>query len=469
MRTCKIVATLGPASADATTIAALIEAGVDVFRQNLAHGDLDFHDACAKIVRERSEAAGRPVGLLLDLPGPKMRTGVVRDDQLVLEAGMTLVLTGDDVIGNETRVSTTVGDLGSMVDEGDEIYLADGAIVLRVVSVDKGDVATEVMRRGLLRSRKGMHLPAAEQHIAGFTEADEAALAFAVSMQADFVGLSFVRDATDVERVNDLLSKRRSKPLVVPKIETRSAIENLDKIISASEAIMIARGDLGIQMPLERVPMLQKQIIRACNIAGVPVITATQMLESMTQSPLPTRAEVNDVANAVLDGTDALMLSEETAVGQNPVEAVHVMKRTIDVTGFAPSPSGELGDDSEDRVSWAVAHAAVQAASDLDVAAIVCPTRSGATPRRVASFRPPMPILALTSRTEILGGLALLWGVVPLAMDVRPEGADESAVVEAARVAGAVAEGDLVALVAGSAGRRAGRTDSLRIVRVEGR
>jgi pyruvate kinase len=470
VRRAKIVATLGPKTREAPTVRALIEAGVDVFRLNLAHENLEAHRAAAEVARKQGAATGKIVGILADLPGPKMRTGPVKDNHIVLEEGAGFTLTSSQVEGDESRVSTSVDNLAQLVSEGDEIFLADGAIVLRVTSLQGGDVQTQVVRRGLLRSRKGIHLPGAEGQVEFFGETDRSALEFACLMNADFVGLSFVRTGDDIARVLEALPKRGGRPQLVAKIETQSAVANLDEIVERADVVMVARGDLGIQTPLTRVPLLQKQIIRACNAAGTPVITATQMLESMTQSPLPTRAEIADVANAVLDGTDALMLSEETAVGEHPVEAVRLMAETIEATGPTPDHAPDAADVKDDRVSWAVAHAAVQAALDLDVAAILCPTRGGATPRRVAAYRPPMPIVGVSPRPETLGALTMVWGVVPLAIEDLPEastaGEDVERVVSAVREAGLVRKDDLVAVVAGSPGRRAGRTDYMRVVRV---
>jgi pyruvate kinase len=330
------------------------------------------------------------------------------------------------------------------------------------------DVRTEVVRGGTLRSRKGMHLPRAEAHVEPFTDRDALALEMAIAAKVDFLGLSFVRRAEDVERVRAMLPKRGVRPALVPKIETAAAIDNLADIVRVADAVMVARGDLGIQMPARSVPLLQKEIIRFCNMAGKPVITATQMLESMTRSPLPTRAEVNDVANAVLDGTDALMLSEETAVGLFPNETVRMMGEVAESAEAWPRQRvvPEAAGADGDRVAWAVAHAAVQAAEELGVAAILCPTRSGETAHRVAAFRPRVPIAGISANAQVLGGLSLVWGVQPL---VLPENLDANEqlrlAIAAARAAGIVREGDLVAFVFGSAGPRAGSTDSVRIVR----
>src|SRR5919106_4622996 len=471
-RPTKIVSTLGPASRSPEVVRGLIDAGIDVARLNLAHGTSDDHWMTAETVRRQAHAAGRVVGILADLPGPKMRTGPVAGDEITLETGGRFILTPEEVEGDPERVSVSLSDCGDLVDQGDEIFLADGEIVLKVIDTEGADVVTEIVRGGILRSRKGMHIPGAERRMRAFTDEDAEALDLASSLKVDLIGLSFVRDADDIARVRDQLPKRTPTPLLVAKIETRAGVEHLKDIIPAADAVMVARGDLGIQMPLTGVPLLQKDIIHACNRAGVPVITATQMLESMTHSPIPTRAEVADVANAVLDGTDALMLSEETAVGDYPVETVRTRSEVAQKAESRPPSTEPPNPDElgEDRVSWAVAHAAVQAAEDLGAAAIVCPTRSGSTLRRVAAYRPSMPVVGLTKRHAVIGSLALLRGVTPLgggADDPIPKEAREDIDRAMAAVTGAglVHAGDLVLLVAGSPGPRAGRTDYLRVVR----
>jgi pyruvate kinase len=470
MRRTKIVATVGPATSSPEAIAALVQAGVDVVRLNAAHATPAEHEARARLAREQAGAAGRTVGVLVDLPGPKLRTGPLAAEEVELVAGARFVLTAREVPGDAHEVSTTVPELSGWVHAGDEIFLADGAIVLQVESVDDPDVACVVLRGGTLRSRKGMHVPRAERFVEPFTDADATALAMAIRIKADFVGLSFVRHPEDVDAVRARLPKRGARPQLVPKIETAVALDNLPGIVHAADAVMVARGDLGIQVPARRVPLLQKEIIRFCNMAGKPVITATQMLESMTRSPLPTRAEVNDVANAVIDGTDALMLSEETAVGAYPADTVRTMAEVAESaegwprSRVTPAGAGALADD--DRVAWAVAHAAVQAAEDLGVAAILCPTRSGTTARRVAAFRPSVPIAGLSAQPAVLGRLSLSWGVRPLPV---PDGAgpDEEVrlALKAARAAGLVDRGQLVALVSAAPGPRAGSTDQVRIIK----
>ena len=470
MRRTKIVATIGPATSEPDALKALLDAGVDVVRLNAAHASPEVHAEHAATARAAAAALDRTVGVLVDLPGPKLRTGPVVNDEVELRIDTEVVLTAEPVEGDEHRVATTIPDLARWVRVGDEVFLADGAIVLCVENIEHDDVRCKVVRAGVLRSRKGMHVPRAEGHVDPFTDADAVALEMAVRIKADFVGLSFVRRPEDIEAVRARLPKRGAKPHLVAKIETAVALDHLAGIVAMADAVMVARGDLGIQVPARRVPLIQKEIIRFCNMAGKPVITATQMLESMTRSPLPTRAEVNDVANAVIDGTDALMLSEETAVGAYPTDTVRTMAEVAEAAECWPSariePAGAAAANDDDRVAWAVAHAAVQAAEDLGVAAIVCPTQSGTTARRVAAFRPTVPIVGSSDQPEALGRLSLVWGVRPLAINSKATGnAELDDVMRATRDAGIVRAGELVAVVSASQGKRAGSTDTVRVVR----
>jgi pyruvate kinase len=471
MRRTKIVATVGPATATPATMRELLDAGVDVVRLNAAHASPDVHAERATLVRETAAALGRVIGILVDLPGPKIRSGPVVGDEVELAAGGQITLTASAIEGDASHISTTIPELARWVGPGDDIFLADGAIVLRVSHVDGDDVVADIVRGGSLRSRKGMHVPRAEAHVEPFTDADEVALDMAVDLRADFIGLSFVRRPEDIESVRGRLPKRGPRPQLVAKIETAVALDHLPGIVVAADAVMVARGDLGIQVPARRVPLIQKEIIRFCNMAGKSVITATQMLESMTRSPLPTRAEVNDVANAVLDGTDALMLSEETAVGSYPADAVRTMSEVAEAAEMWPrartTPEGVGATADEDQVAWAVAHAAVQAAEDLGVSAIVCPTQSGTTARRVAAFRPSVPIAGIATQAEVLGRLTLAWGVRPI--EVAPTDDHDAQLREALRACrecDLVTKDDLVAVVFASPGKRAGATDTVRVVRV---
>jgi len=470
-RNTKVVATIGPATDEPSTIAELAEAGVNVFRVNFAHGSHEEQAQRIKRIREACRSARTPVGILADLPGPKMRTGLLASKEVRLVAGDELVLTSEDILGTAERISTSLEHLSQMVQPGDPVMLADGRIVAEVIGIDGDDVVTRITRSGWLQSRKGMHLPHSEAQVEAFTPSDRAALEVAVESEVDLVGLSFVRDADDIRRAQRALPKRGSRPLLVAKIETRAAVDNLDEIVQVASVVMVARGDLGIQMGLSEVPMLQKRIIRRCNQMGTPVITATQMLESMTRSPMPTRAEVADVANAVLDGTDALMLSEETAIGAYPVAAVKLMSEVAEAAEqeLQYSADWSLEDHHIDRVSWAVAHAAVRAASDLRVAAILCPTRSGATARKVAAFRPPVTVIGLAARSDTLGSMAITWGVRPLfSAAANTDEVDVNKIMQSVIDAGEIEIGDLVAIVAGGEGPRAGATDYMRILRVDG-
>ena len=441
---------------------------MDVVRLNLAHGSPDEHRSAAGAVRAAAERTGRVVGLLADLPGPKLRTGTLTGDEAILGTGTSFSL-GPNAAGDRTGVSTTLPNLAVLVHPGDTIFLADGAIILEVSKVSGADVHTDVVRGGLLRSRKGMHAPGLETRLEAFTSRDRDAIRLAIELGVDLVGLSFVRTAADVNSIKAILEESGSNAGVVAKIETRAAAEDLEAIVRASDGVMVARGDLGIQMPLEDVPGVQKRIIREANSLGKPVITATQMLESMTRAPLPTRAEVSDVANAVLDGTDALMLSEETAVGEHPVDAVRTMAGIIARTEASPTdrtPPVRPVRAADDPVSWAVANAAVHAAEDLGVSAILCPTRSGATSRRVASFRPRADIVGLAEDPAALGALTLIWGVTPTMLP--PGGSDsslEQRAVTAACGCGAMDVGELAVIVAGALGNEVGTTDFMKVVR----
>ncbi|MDQ3951475.1 MAG: pyruvate kinase [Actinomycetota bacterium] len=469
MRRAKIVATVGPASRSRPVLRDLVAASVDVVRLNLAHPSPEAHAQAARIAREEAASLDRVVAILADLPGPKIRTGPVAGGEVALEAGAILDLTTEHVEGDARRVSTSLETLPEIVTRGDQVFLADGEIVLEVVSAEGAGVRTRVVRGGVLRSRKGMHLPQHEGRIEAFTETDRQSLRDALGMRADLVGLSFVRDAGDLRRVRAELPSD-DLPLLVAKIETRSAVDNLAEIVEEADAVMVARGDLGIQTELPELPLLQKRIIRACNCAGKPVITATQMLESMTRAPLPTRAEVADVANAVLDGTDALMLSEETAVGDRPVDVVRTMDGII--AAAEKSGGGHAAPVTEslpgDQVSWATAHAGVQAAIDLRAAAILCPTRSGSTALKVAAFRPPMPIVGISPFSHPRAMLALAWGVLPLGSATElPQGApgeDVDVAVKAALAAGTTAPGDVVVVVAAGPAAPAGGTDLVRVM-----
>jgi pyruvate kinase len=470
MRRTKIVATLGPATEGADAIGAVLDAGADVVRLNGAHGTPEWHERTARRARAAAEAAGRDVGILVDLPGPKLRIGAVPGDEIELRAGdafgLTAAVAPPRGRGDDLSVTTNVPDLAALVRVGDPVWLADGEIVLTVKQCDKaaGHVVTEVVRGGTLRSGKGMVLPGADDVLEAFTAADREILELALRVGADLVGVSFVRAAADLARVRaeigERIGERPSPPLLVAKIETRHAVDRLEEIVAAADVVMVARGDLGVQIDVARTPLVQKEIIAVCNRVGRPVVTATQMLESMTHAPLPTRAEATDVANAVLDGTDALMLSEETGVGARPAEAVATMARLAEAAESwdadaqraghdRPDAARAEGDDAADVVPAAVAHAAVQAAITAAAAAIVCCTSTGATARRIAALRPGAAVVAVTPDPDVAAQLAVVWGVRTVV--AAESGTDPSTTVGAAQAAGAVAGGARVVVVAARA------------------
>lgn len=423
MRRTKIVATLGPASDTDDRIRQLIQAGVDVTRLNFSHGTHEQHAARIARVRAQAEAVGKPVAILLDLQGPKIRTGTLKNGMaVVLENGATFTITSQPVEGDAQRVSTTYQDLPRDVQAGHRILLSDGNIELLVTQVNGDDVVTQVVQGGALREHQGINLPGTAVSTSAITEKDREDLLFGLEQDVDYVAMSFVRRAADVRLLKDLIAEAGKKTPVVAKIEKPQALDDLDAILEATDVVMVARGDLGVEMPPEQVPIAQKNIIQAAAEHNVVVITATQMLESMISNPRPTRAEASDVANAIFDGTDAIMLSGETAVGQFPIEAVQMMHR-IAVTTESCERFQQQSDvfyrmanplHSNEDTSAAISHAARTIAHTMNVAAIVAFTQSGYTARLVSKDRPPVPIYALTPEAHVARRAALYWGVKPL-------------------------------------------------------
>jgi len=421
-RKTKIVCTVGPASRDQETLQALVEAGMNVARLNFSHGTREEHAENIRRIREISERLGRPVAILQDLAGPKIRIGVISEERVKLVPGADFCLTSRDVPGDVNEVSVTYRDLPREVMEGDTLLLADGSVELKVMRVDlgKGDIICRVVIGGELSSHKGINLPSRSISVPIMTEKDESDLAFGIAQGVDFVALSFVRSDRDVEVARFLMKKMGGDIPLIAKIEKHEAISNIDAIISLVDGIMVARGDLGVETPLFQVPQVQKMLIQKAADARIPVITATQMLRSMVDNPRPTRAEVSDVANAILDGTDAVMLSEETAIGKYPVEAVEMMARIAADTdaSFPIGPWRERLYQKETLTSTqAVAHAACQLATDINAAALITCTHSGSTSRLVSKYRPAKPILAPTPVPETYRRMALYWGVVPIMID----------------------------------------------------
>jgi pyruvate kinase len=462
-RRTKIVATIGPASSTRAAVAALIEAGMDGARLNLSHGTHDDHARSAETVRAAEADAGRSIALIADLQGPKLRVGDLPGD-VELAEGDDVVIAGEDVAtGDDLPVSPSV--LGSVLRPGYEVLIDDGHVRLRVERVERGRASCTVVVGGAVRSHKGVNLPGVPLPIPSLTRKDLDDLEFALGLGVDYVALSFVRSAADVKALRTLIEARASQAWVIAKIEKAEAVAALEEILAEAHAVMVARGDLGVEIGAAEVPLLQKRIIFASLERGKPVITATQMLESMVQSPEPTRAEASDVANAILDGTSAIMLSGETAIGAHPVEAVRVMDRIA----LAVEPS--LGyrheiprADDEPTIDQAMSNAACDVAEALSATAILVPTFSGHTASAVARLRPQRPIVALTHKSESLRHLALEWGVTPVSITETSDVEDLwSRSVVAAREAGVVASGDRVVITAGTAVNIPGSTNVIKV------
>lgn len=415
-RRTRILATLGPASFEHSVIDGLVAAGLNAVRLNFSHGTHEWHAEAFRRVREAASRHGREIAILQDLQGPKIRLGTVRGE-IHAATGSSLTITTRSVVGEGNVVPTDYPALATDVEPGMRILLDEGRLVLLVRSVEGQDVLCDVVDGGVISSHKGLSIPGAALTTAAMTEKDRADVRFGLDLGVDFVALSFVRSAADIDELRTLMRELGREVPIIAKIERPQALENLDAIIAASEGTMVARGDLAIEASLDMVPVHQKRIIERANRAGKLVITATQMLESMTENPLPTRAEVTDVANAILDGTDAVMLSGETAVGKHPIEAVRRMASIASVTEETLYPFDRPvrpAPGHTDPLARVTARAAAQAAHDGDARAIVVFTRSGATAATLSDERPRAPIIAFTSETATLRRLALYWGVQPL-------------------------------------------------------
>ncbi|HEX6418108.1 MAG TPA: pyruvate kinase [Acidimicrobiales bacterium] len=473
MRRTKIVATLGPASGSPEAIGTLLDAGVDVVRLGLAHGSPPEHRAAIDLVRAGAAARGRTVGVLADLPGPKVRTGAFPEGGAFLAEGDEVTFRAGDGPSDSGRITVGEPRLDEIVAPGARIVLGDGVVTLEVLAVDGPSVRARVRTGGRLQGRPGAHLPS-DRWTPPVPTPDDLRLVDEVARRADWVAVSFVRAPGEIEAVRRALGP--GGPRLMAKIETRAAVERLDDLLDAADGVMVARGDLGIDVPIEDVPHIQKRIIRAAAARRLPVVTATQMLESMVTAPGPTRAEATDVANAVLDGTDALMLSAETAIGHDPALAVATMARIAaraeEAGGAGPRapegpPPGRRPPTAE-AVSVAMAHAAQRAADELGLAAIVCCTRSGTTARAMAALRPRCRLVGASPSLATRRHLSLSWGVEPLAVGEYGT-TDEMVwcVVEAAVRRGLVRHGDSIAVLAGAPDGAAGTTDVLRVVAVE--
>jgi len=469
-RRAKIVCTLGPSSSSPEMIDRLVRCGMDVARLNFSHGTPGEHARHFAAVRRASMHHEKSIAIMADLQGPKIRTGALERGRPVrLRFGQRFIITTRNILGTAEGVSTTFRALPESVHKGDRILLHDGEIALRVVSVRGRDVVCQVENGGELAEHQGINLPGVKLRIPSLTPKDRKDLAFALQLGANYVALSFVRTAADVRAGKAIIAHAGKNTPVISKLEKPEAIDNLDEILSVTDAVMVARGDLGVEMSLEKVPVVQKQIIARSRDALVPVITATQMLDSMQKSPRPTRAEASDVANAVFDGSDALMLSGETAAGNYPLESVEMMDRIIrqaeaSVTELLrPTRHGEL------LISEAIAEAICHAAEELQMKAIAVFTESGSSARLVSKYRPRAPIIAFSPNQETRRRLSLLWGVLPRSI-VRVHDIDQLAKVAEDRLKEEhlVKRGDIVGIIAGTPLGTTGSTNLMRLVRIGG-
>jgi pyruvate kinase len=462
-RRAKIVCTLGPATGSLEQITALVEAGMDVARLNFSHGKHADHEVAYRNVRAASDTVGRAVAVLADLQGPKIRLGTFVDGPVNWATGSQVCVTTDDVPGTVERVSTTYKNLSDDVRVGDRLLVDDGKLALTVVRVEGPDVFCLVVEGGEVSNNKGLSLPGVAVSVPALSDKDEEDLRFALHLGADFIALSFVRHPEDAQLVRDIMRQEDITVPVIAKLEKPEAVENLEAIVEAFDGIMVARGDLGVELALEQVPLVQKRAIQAARERNKPVIVATQMLESMIQNSRPTRAEASDVANAVLDGADAVMLSGETSVGAHPIGAVRTMERIIDAVESDTMSVPEVMRRSRSR-SGAIVRAAKDVSEALDVKALATFTQTGETARRLAAIHPRQPLLAFTVDARVRSQLALSWGVETFLVPSVEHTDDMVAQVDFSLLSiGRLKDGDRVVVVAGSPPNTVGSTNLIRV------
>lgn len=470
MRKTKIVCTIGPASEAPETLEKLIEAGMNVARLNFSHGSHEEHEARINLIREAAEKVGKPVGILLDTKGPEIRTHNMKNGELHLTVGQVIDISMTEVEGTEKCFSVTYDRLIEDVEQNSRILLDDGLIELRVLATDteKGLIHTIVENAGVLKNKKGVNVPGVSVQLPGITEKDAQDILFGIKQGVDFIAASFVRRAKDVLEIRELLEQNGGSHIqIIPKIENQEGVDNIDEIITVSDGLMVARGDLGVEIPAEEVPLVQKKLILKCNQVGKPVITATQMLDSMQRNPRPTRAEASDVANAIIDGTDAIMLSGETAAGLYPVESVQTMNKialrtenSLDYRRIVSTRSREKDANMTEAISQAVAYTSI----NLGVKAVLAPTESGNTAKMIAKYRPGVPIIAVTGSVNSAQMLTLVWGVQPVVCQ-RVTTTDEilELAVDESLKHGFVNHGDAVVITAGVPVGEAGTTNLMKV------
>ncbi|AIQ17159.1 MULTISPECIES: pyruvate kinase [Paenibacillus] len=468
MRKSKIVCTIGPASESLENIKKLILAGMNVARLNFSHGDFEEHGNRIKTIRQASKELGKTVAILLDTKGPEIRTGKLEVEPIELVQDEYLTLTTEEILGDQNRISITYSDLPNDVQVGSTILIDDGLIGLTVVDIQGTEIKTRIVNGGTIKSKKGVNVPGVAISLPGITEKDTNDIVFGIGQDIDFIAASFVRKASDVLEIRALLEKHNASHIqIISKIENQQGVDNLDEILAASDGLMVARGDLGVEIPAEDVPLAQKLMIEKCNIAGKPVITATQMLDSMQRNPRPTRAEASDVANAIFDGTDAIMLSGETAAGKYPVESVLTMSRIAEKAESALNHREIFMKQQiaqETTVTEAISQSVAISALDLNAKAIISSTVTGHTARVVSKYRPKSQIIAVTTQERTMRQLALVWGVTPV-FGKEATSTDEllQTALKGGKDSGLVKAGDLVVITAGIPLGRSGSTNLVKV------
>ena len=468
MRKTKIVCTIGPASESVETLMDLMEAGMNVARLNFSHGNYAEHGERIRSIREAASTLGKTVAILLDTKGPEIRTHNMENGEIHLQAGNEIVISMTEVTGTAEKFSITYPGLIHDVDKGSKILLDDGLIELEVLDKQNDEIRTKIINSGVLKNKKGVNVPNVVINLPAMTEKDAQDILFGIEQKVDFIAASFVRKAQDVLAIRELLEKNNGASIrIIPKIENQQGVDNIDEILEVSDGLMVARGDLGVEIPAEEVPLVQKMLIKKCNTAGKPVITATQMLDSMQRNPRPTRAEASDVANAIFDGTDAIMLSGETAAGSYPKEAVQTMDRIASKAETALSYQELLTvrrKESEVTITDAISQSVAHTALNLNVTAIITPTESGSTAQSISKYRPKAPIIAVTPNDAISRKLALVWGVFTK-VGKPAETTDEmlDTAVQEALETGLVSHGDLVVLTAGVPVGTPGTTNLMKV------
>ena len=468
MRKTKIVCTIGPASESLENTKKLIAAGMNVARLNFSHGDYEEHGNRIKTIRQASQELGKTVAILLDTKGPEIRTGKLGVDVIELVQGEYITLSTEEFLGDKDRIPVTYKELPQDVSIGSTILIDDGLIGLTVVDIQGTEIKCQIVNDGPIKSKKGVNVPGVAISMPGITEKDANDIRFGIEVGVDFIAASFVRRASDVLEIRELLERHDARHIqIISKIENQQGVDNLDEILEVSDGLMVARGDLGVEIPAEEVPLVQKQMIEKCNRVGKPVITATQMLDSMQRNPRPTRAEASDVANAIFDGTDAIMLSGETAAGKYPMESVQTMSRIAERAESAlhyREIFTKQANAQQKSVTEAISQAVANSALDLDAKAIVTSTESGYTARMVSKYRPKAPVIAVTPIEQVMRRLQLVWGVIPV-KGVTAETTDEmfDIAVKGAMDSGIVRLGDTIVITAGVPVGRSGTTNLIKI------